>query len=108
MASARRTRKWSAKVMRTSDALDLEPERVRAAFVFGIALGIGHDNPHAPHSACGLRARRERPSSRTATEKRDELAAFHAEHGDFLPCHDAGFTAGSASRRTVGKSLGPT
>jgi hypothetical protein len=38
-----------------------------------------------PHPALLLRTRRERPSGSRA-EKRDELAPFHAEHGDFLPC----------------------
>src|SRR5262249_20322596 len=31
-----------------------------------------------------LRVRRERPRGRRAAEQRDELAPFHAEHGDFL------------------------
>jgi hypothetical protein len=53
-----------------------------------------------------LRARRERPRHRCAGDKRDEFAALHAEHGDFLPCHDAGFTARSACHGPASNSLG--
>jgi len=53
-----------------------------------------------------LRARRERPRRRRAAEEADELAPPYAEHGDSLPCHDAGFTARSACHGPAGKSLG--
>src|SRR5258707_6062068 len=52
---------------------------------FRVRLRAMHQDTEAPHSAALLCARRERPCRcRTATQ-RDELAAFHAEHGDFLP-----------------------
>src|SRR6516165_12293887 len=38
----------------------------------------------------------------------DEVAPAHAEHGDFLPCHDAWFTTRSACRTPASKSLGQT
>jgi predicted nucleic acid-binding protein len=63
-----------------------------------------------------LRGRRERPRRRTAAEQRDEVAASHAEHEDFLPLSSgvvatgraARFTACSACRRAAGRSLGQT
>jgi hypothetical protein len=63
-----------------SELCELLPQRASAAFVFGIALGIGHDNPHAPHSACRLCARRKRPRRRRATEQRDEVAPPQVDH----------------------------
>src|SRR5215475_11414118 len=46
---------------------------------FGIILGVWMQESDAPHAVALLRARRERPSSRQAAEKRDELAsAFHS------------------------------
>jgi hypothetical protein len=58
-----------------------------------------------------LRPRRERPRRRRAAEQRDELAALHAGHGDFLPCRvvcTTGDPARSIWRRTASKSLGQT
>jgi hypothetical protein len=54
---------------------------------------------------------RPRPRNHGAAEQRDELAPFHADHGDFLPCRLAssppGLTLGlphaqPASERRLG------
>jgi len=63
-----------------------------------------------------LRARRERPRYRRTADKRDEVAPFHVEHGDFLPCAlsapptgpYARFSARAACSGAVRKSLGQT
>src|SRR5438132_4948633 len=44
---------------------------------FRVGLRAMHQDTEAPDSAALLRARRKRPRRR-ATEKRDELAAFHS------------------------------
>jgi len=51
---------------------------------FPIVRGSEHEHADAPHPLALLRACRERPRN-GAAEQRDELAAFHVEHGDFLP-----------------------
>src|SRR5712691_8492047 len=64
----------------------LVPELTQAVEQCVIKLLVSvRDKPHPPNSARLLRARRERQCRRRAAEKRDELAPFHAEHGDFLP-----------------------
>jgi len=63
-----------------------------------------------------LRARRQRPHSRRAAEQSDELATFHAEHGDFLPCRLASSPSGPTlglpraqpTAEQAGKSWGQT
>src|SRR5262249_44707452 len=47
-----------------------------------------------------LRTRRERPCDRTA-KQRDELAALHAGHGDFLPCRVASAQPGAPRQATT-------
>src|SRR5262249_25000612 len=61
-----------------SELCDLLPQRASTNFIFGIALSIRHDNPHAPHSACVLCPSRERPRGSRTAEQRDERPALHS------------------------------
>src|SRR5262249_56898459 len=54
------------------------------AFPIRRARGLAKELPPPPHLLGLLRLCRERPH-RSAAEQRDERAAFHVEHGDFLP-----------------------
>src|SRR5262249_16851449 len=58
-----------------------------------------HEHTDAAHALALLRARRERPSNRSATEKCDELAA--------LQCRDHSITSSARSRKDSG-SLRPS
>jgi hypothetical protein len=61
-----------------SELCEFLPQRPSAAFVFGIAFGIGHHNSDAPHADGGLLgARDEWPTCRCASDKSDEIAPPH-------------------------------
>src|SRR5262249_50878714 len=53
-------------------------ESRKAHLTFRIIGGVIHEHADAPHALALLRARRERPCRRRATEQRDELAAVHS------------------------------
>src|SRR5262249_57533757 len=53
-------------------------ERGRGMGAFWIIPGAVHKHADPPHPLGLLRARRERPRGRRATEQRDELAALHS------------------------------
>src|SRR6516162_4396018 len=57
------------------------PECREASLGFRIVLGERHEHSDAPQSLALLRARRERPRGRRATEQRYELASSYVEHG---------------------------
>jgi hypothetical protein len=88
------TRPSSASISQTTNARASVDARVTAAELlqrlyerrvaglsFRILRGRVHENADAPHPLDLLRARRERPRCRCASEKRDEIAALHAGHG---------------------------
>src|SRR5262245_38648309 len=54
------------------------PESCEPRLRSPIALRIGHQHADQPHPVRLLRARRERPRGRRATEQRDELAPLHS------------------------------
>src|SRR6516162_3126408 len=54
------------------------PERSEPGLRFTVALGIGQQHTDPPHPFRLLRARRDCPGSRRATQKRDQLAPPHS------------------------------
>src|SRR3954454_15243542 len=63
--------------LRPSELLQSLPESRDAGLAFRIAISIRHQHADAPHTVRLLRACPERPSSRRAAEKRDEIAPSH-------------------------------
>ena len=63
-----------------------------------IAPGESHQHTYAPHPLALLRARRERPCCRPATEQRDEFASSQGWHG-LSPPRAAVFRTLSLARR---------
>jgi hypothetical protein len=51
---------------------------LNASLNFHVSWRVRHQNPDPAHPLALLCARRERPRSRRAAEKRDELASFHS------------------------------
>jgi hypothetical protein len=73
--------------LRPSQSLKLLSKFSEAHFGFRIIRAKAHQHADAPHPFRLLRARRERPSrgSRSAAEKRDELAPFQRPMSPVLP-----------------------
>src|SRR5262249_20390569 len=61
---------------RPTEFLEASLERCSAGLSFNIAFGIPHQQAHPPNPF-RLHARRERPRTRCAAYKRDELASPH-------------------------------
>src|SRR5262249_39431328 len=85
---------------------------------FGIVFGVWMQECDAPHPVALLRARRQRPCDRRATEQRDELAPLHSitssasassPCGKARPSVLATFTLRTSSNfvgRSIGRSAG--
>jgi hypothetical protein len=71
-----------------------------------IVFAVRHQHADPPHPLGPLRPRRERPRDRGTAEPLDELAAFHVEHGGFLP--RSVYRTLSLIADQPGKSLGQT
>src|SRR5437588_489135 len=81
------------------DVLAFEVTEIAQLVAQSIPPGRIVDDADTRNPRLLLRACCDRPYGRRTSEKRDELAASHVEHGDFLPCRLAssppGLTLGS-------------